>query len=125
MLVNGLPTLNGEHVFLYESLQLRSGQLAAQSVFLDVTGHVFPPDPQLLVVVMEQVLEYVSGLLVRQSDFPLIGCGVNICRIPDQRDFILPEFLEDLFGSALVFQRRLKRRDHCLNYEVVHKITTS
>src|ERR1035441_4706261 len=47
--LSALPALafNGEQVLLDESLQLGLREFAAQGVFLDVAGHVFPPQPQV------------------------------------------------------------------------------
>ena len=66
VLVDGLLTfsVNGEKLSLPKPFQLSFRQLAAQSVFLDVAGHVFPPQPQLLVVEMVQLLENLDGLRV-------------------------------------------------------------
>jgi hypothetical protein len=65
--VNCSPALavNGEEVLFHEPLEFCLGEFTAQSVFLDVTGHVHPFDAALLVVVVVQLLEDFDGLLVR------------------------------------------------------------
>jgi len=58
------PALDGEDVLFHKPLQFCLGEFTAQSVFLDVTGHVHPFDPTLLVVVVVQRLKNFGGLLL-------------------------------------------------------------
>src|ERR1035441_10942931 len=67
---------NGQQVLFHKPLQLSFRQLAAQSVFLDVAGHIHPLDAALLVVVMVQLPKNLDGLLVHQCHLPFIGLWV-------------------------------------------------
>jgi hypothetical protein len=120
-----VPAVDGQEILIDEPLQLCPGEFPAQGIFLDVTGQVRPPQPQLLVVVMEQLLEHAASLLVGERHLPFIGSGVNILQIPNQSDFIAPEAIQDGFRSHRVFQRGFERRHHCVDDVVLHSVVLS
>ena len=102
--IRSISTPDRELVVLNELFHLALRQFSTQCFIVDVIRDVRPFNSILSVVLFEEGLEHVNGILVCQSQFQFIRRPMHVFHFPDQRHFVAPILGQDLVCSGFVFQ---------------------